>query len=68
MLMTAGVLVFMVAFIKVCSVHTPSSNPRKPPALKISDTLRRPIKHVRIEELFIFVLLFLRSFRAIVNA
>lgn len=46
MLMTVGVLVFMVAFIKVCSVHTPSSNPRKPPALKITDTLRRPIKHI----------------------
>lgn len=46
MLMTVGVLVFMVAFIKVCAVHTPSSNPRKPQALKITDTLRRPIKHI----------------------
>ncbi len=36
----------MVVFIKVCSVHTPSSNPRKPPALKITETLRRPIKKV----------------------
>ncbi len=46
MLMTIGLIIFMIAFIKVCSVHTPSSNPRKPPALKITDTLRRPIKHV----------------------
>lgn len=46
MLMTVGVLVFMTAFIKVCSVHTPSSNPRKPAALKISDTLRRPMKNM----------------------
>lgn len=46
MLMIIGLLVFMVAFIKVCSVHTPSSNPQKPPALKITDTLRRPIKRV----------------------
>ena len=45
-LIAIGLIVFMVAFIKICSVHTPSSNPRKPPALKITDTLRRPIKNV----------------------
>jgi disintegrin and metalloproteinase domain-containing protein 10 len=45
-LIAIGLIVFMVAFLKICSVHTPSSNPRKPPALKITDTLRRPIKNV----------------------
>jgi disintegrin and metalloproteinase domain-containing protein 10 len=45
-LIAVGVIIFMGIFIKVCSVHTPSSNPRKPPALKISDTLRRPMKRV----------------------
>jgi disintegrin and metalloproteinase domain-containing protein 10 len=34
-------LVLMSIFIKVCSVHTPSSNPNKPAALKLSETLRR---------------------------
>jgi len=43
-LISVGTLLFMVVFIKVCSVHTPSSNPRKPPALKFSETLRRPIR------------------------
>ena len=43
MLMIIGLLVFMVAFIKVCSVHTPSSNPQKPPALK-------PIKRVSLKK------------------
>ena len=33
----------MSAFIKICSVHTPSSNPNKPPALKIGETLRRRV-------------------------
>lgn len=45
-LIVVGLIVFMAIFIKVCSVHTPSSNPQKPPALKITDTLRRPIKKV----------------------
>ena len=48
--MIIGLLVFMVAFIKVCSVHTPSSNPQKPPALKITETLRRPIKRVSLKK------------------
>ena len=48
MLIVLGLLVFMIVFIKVCSVHTPSSNPRKPPALKFSETLRRPMKRVNI--------------------
>ena len=38
--MTA-VVVVMGIFIKVCAVHTPSSNPSKPKARRISDTLRR---------------------------
>lgn len=46
MLIGIGFIIFMAIFLKVCSVHTPSSNPRKPPALKISETLRRPIKKV----------------------
>ena len=43
-----GSIIFMITFIKICSVHTPSSNPRKPPALKITETLRRPIRKVRL--------------------
>ena len=39
-------MAFTVGAIKVCSVHTPSSNPNRPAALKFSDTLRRPIKRV----------------------
>uniref|UniRef100_A0A183DFL2 Glycoprotein 120 n=1 Tax=Gongylonema pulchrum TaxID=637853 RepID=A0A183DFL2_9BILA len=37
-----GLLVFMTLFIKICAVHTPSTNPNKAPALNIYDTLRRP--------------------------
>lgn len=37
-----GLLLFMVIFIKCCAVHTPSTNPNKPPALSIYETLRRP--------------------------
>ena len=47
MLMGVGVIVFMAAFIKCCAVHTPSSNPKKKPALRISDTLRRPADTLR---------------------
>ncbi|CAI9736049.1 and metalloproteinase domain-containing 10-like isoform X1 [Octopus vulgaris] len=36
MLMCIGLVLFMAAFIKVCAVHTPSSNPRKPAARKLS--------------------------------
>ncbi|XP_076356535.1 disintegrin and metalloproteinase domain-containing protein 10-like [Tachypleus tridentatus] len=42
MLMVIGAAIFMGLFIKCCAVHTPSSNPRKPPAIRITDTLRRP--------------------------
>lgn len=47
MLMGVAVIVFMAAFIKCCAVHTPSSNPKKKPALRISDTLRRPADTLR---------------------
>ncbi|XP_076059837.1 zinc-dependent metalloprotease kuz isoform X2 [Oratosquilla oratoria] len=40
-------IVFMGVFIKCCAVHTPSSNPRKPPARSISETLRRPVNTLR---------------------
>lgn len=42
-----GFLIFMGIFIKCCAVHTPSSNPKKPPARRISDTLRRPMNTLR---------------------
>jgi disintegrin and metalloproteinase domain-containing protein 10 len=45
-LIAIAVIIFMGLFIKICSVHTPSNNPRKPPALKFSDTLKRPIRRV----------------------
>jgi disintegrin and metalloproteinase domain-containing protein 10 len=31
----------MGLFIKICAVHTPSSNPKAPPAQQWGDTLRR---------------------------
>ncbi|XP_023245922.1 uncharacterized protein LOC111643060 [Copidosoma floridanum] len=37
----------MGAFIKCCAVHTPSSNPKKPPARHLSETLRRPMNTLR---------------------
>lgn len=42
LLMLVALIVVMAVFIRCCAVHTPSSNPRKAPALRISDTLRRP--------------------------
>ena len=45
----AGLVLFMALFIKVCSVHTPSSNPNRPKAIPISqysETLRRHMKRV----------------------
>ncbi|XP_076323272.1 disintegrin and metalloproteinase domain-containing protein 10-like [Tachypleus tridentatus] len=47
MMILIGLAVFMGLFIKCCAVHTPSSNPRKPPALRITDTLRRPADTLR---------------------
>ncbi|XP_022900053.2 disintegrin and metalloproteinase domain-containing protein 10 isoform X1 [Onthophagus taurus] len=47
LLMGIGFILFMGLFIKCCAVHTPSSNPKKPPARRISETLRRPITTLR---------------------
>lgn len=42
--MLVGVAIFMAAFVKCCAVHTPSSNPNKKPALRISDTLQHTLR------------------------
>ncbi|XP_014244166.1 disintegrin and metalloproteinase domain-containing protein 10 isoform X2 [Cimex lectularius] len=47
LLMGIAFIVFMGVFIKCCAVHTPSSNPKKPPARRFSETLRRPIHTLR---------------------
>ncbi|XP_073972356.1 zinc-dependent metalloprotease kuz isoform X1 [Rhodnius prolixus] len=47
LLMGLGFIIFMGVFIKCCAVHTPSSNPKKPPARRFSETLRRPIHTLR---------------------
>lgn len=47
MLMGIFFIIFMGVFIKCCAVHTPSSNPKKPPARRFSETLRRPINTLR---------------------
>ncbi|XP_063972508.1 disintegrin and metalloproteinase domain-containing protein 10 isoform X1 [Diachasmimorpha longicaudata] len=47
LLMGIAFIIFMGLFIKCCAVHTPSSNPKKPPARRISDTLRRPMNTLR---------------------
>ncbi|KAG5675130.1 hypothetical protein PVAND_005059 [Polypedilum vanderplanki] len=46
-LMAIIFFIFMGIFIKCCAVHTPSSNPKKAPARRISDTLRRPMNTLR---------------------
>uniref|UniRef100_A0A0A9WUF9 ADAM10 endopeptidase n=3 Tax=Lygus hesperus TaxID=30085 RepID=A0A0A9WUF9_LYGHE len=47
LLMGLGFIVFMGVFIKCCAVHTPSSNPKKAPARRFSETLRRPMHTLR---------------------
>ncbi|XP_074597660.1 disintegrin and metalloproteinase domain-containing protein 10-like [Brevipalpus obovatus] len=47
MLMAVAAMLFMAVFIKCCAVHTPSSNPKKRPALKLTDTLRHPADTLR---------------------
>ncbi len=42
--MGIGLIVFMGIFIKVCAVHTPSSNPNKPAPRKLM-TLRPSQRH-----------------------
>ncbi|XP_055907029.1 disintegrin and metalloproteinase domain-containing protein 10 isoform X1 [Eupeodes corollae] len=46
-LMAIGFIIVMGAFIKCCAVHTPSSNPKKRPARRISETLRGPMNTLR---------------------
>ncbi|XP_014669132.1 PREDICTED: disintegrin and metalloproteinase domain-containing protein 10-like [Priapulus caudatus] len=43
-LMVIGLICFMALFIKCCAVHTPSSNPKQPPAKKFSDTLSHTLR------------------------
>lgn len=40
-------VIVMGIFVKCCAVHTPSSNPKKPPARRISETLRHPMNTIR---------------------
>ncbi|XP_066248939.1 disintegrin and metalloproteinase domain-containing protein 10 isoform X3 [Euwallacea similis] len=47
LLLGIAFIIFMGMFIKCCAVHTPSSNPKKPPARRIGDTLRRPMNTLR---------------------
>lgn len=47
LLMSIGFVIVMGIFIKCCAVHTPSSNPKKPPARRIGETLRRPMNTLR---------------------
>ncbi|XP_060840865.1 disintegrin and metalloproteinase domain-containing protein 10 isoform X1 [Rhopalosiphum padi] len=47
MLMGVTFVIIMGVFIKCCAVHTPSSNPKKTPARRFSETLRRPITTLR---------------------
>ncbi|KAI8424135.1 hypothetical protein MSG28_002731 [Choristoneura fumiferana] len=42
-----SLIVVMGAFVKCCAVHTPSSNPKRPPARRLSETLRRPMNTLR---------------------
>ena len=49
-LIALGLILFMGLFIKVCAVHTPSSNPKAPPAQHWGDTLRRRRSHPRQQQ------------------
>lgn len=51
-------IIFMGIFIKCCAVHTPSSNPKKPPARRFSETLRRPMHTLRRMVFFFFFYIF----------
>ncbi|CAJ0948604.1 unnamed protein product, partial [Mesorhabditis belari] len=42
-----ALLIFMALFVKCCAVHTPSTNPNKPPPLNIYQTLTRPTTLIR---------------------
>lgn len=47
LLMGIALIIVMAVFIKCCAVHTPSSNPKKQPALRFSETLRHPTETLR---------------------
>uniref|UniRef100_A0A669FBJ6 Disintegrin and metalloproteinase domain-containing protein 10 n=1 Tax=Oreochromis niloticus TaxID=8128 RepID=A0A669FBJ6_ORENI len=42
LLMGIALIMLMVGFIKVCSVHTPSNNPKLPPHKHVSGTVSKP--------------------------
>lgn len=46
-LFAIGFMMFMYVFIQCCAVHTPTSNPKKKPALRLSDTIRHPANTLR---------------------
>lgn len=46
-LLAIGFMMLMYVFIECCAVHTPTSNPKKKPALRISDTIRHPAHTLR---------------------
>ncbi|XP_059220422.1 disintegrin and metalloproteinase domain-containing protein 10 isoform X2 [Stomoxys calcitrans] len=46
-LMSIAFIIVMGIFIKCCAVHTPSSNPKKRRARRISETLRAPMNTLR---------------------
>lgn len=50
LLMCIGLVIFMALFIKFCAVHTPSSNPNKPPARKLTQTLNTLRRHRRPQQ------------------
>lgn len=41
-LFAIGFMMLMYVFIECCAVHTPTSNPKRKPALRLSDTIRHP--------------------------
>nr|CAG4640693.1 EOG090X02I4 [Eulimnadia texana] len=47
LMMGVAFILVMCVFIKCFAVHTPSSNPRKPPALSFTQTLRHPYSTLR---------------------
>lgn len=46
-LVAIGFMMLMYVFIECCAVHTPTSNPKKKPAIRISDTIRHPSHTLR---------------------
>ncbi|KHN85609.1 Disintegrin and metalloproteinase domain-containing protein 10 [Toxocara canis] len=43
-LMAFAALLFMIVFVKICVVHTPSSNPKKPKPLGIREIVNHPLR------------------------